>query len=87
VRSRGMPVPGFSAFSPCGSSDRYFCPSSVLILIAALVRSPSQASLTLNDTFTDAPSSSMSLTLPTLTPAIRTSLSFCSPDASLNSAL
>ena len=82
----GSPCPGSASPAPCGSSDRYFWPSSVLILIAAPVRSPSQASLTLNDTLTDAPSSWMSLTLPTLTPAIRTSLSFCSPEASLNSA-
>ena len=87
VRASGITAPGSSASSPCGSSARYFEPSSVLISIEAEVRSPTQASVTVNVTSTRSPASSTSLDLPTLTPAMVTWSPDVSPAASLNSAL
>jgi hypothetical protein len=55
--------------------------------MAAVVSSPTQASFTLKVTTTRSCSSSTSETLPTFTPAMRTSSSASMPAASLNSAL
>lgn len=55
--------------------------------MAAVERSPTQASPTSNVTLTLAPSRETSVTLPTLTPAMRTSSPVSSPAASEKSAL
>ena len=81
-----MGLPGSRVASPCGSSARYFWPSTVFSRIAAPVVSPSHAPFTRNEISTRSPRSFMSETRPTLTPAIRTSLPWNSPAASLNSA-
>lgn len=87
VRSSGIRSSGSSTSVPRGSSARYFCPRIVLIWMEAAVSFPTQASWTLNDTITRSPSRSTPVTLPTFTPAIRTSLVGLRPAASLNSAL
>lgn len=55
--------------------------------MAAVLRSPIQASSTSKDTFTLAPSSATPVTRPTFTPAMRTSSPSSRPAASVKSAL
>jgi len=87
VRVSGMRLPGSWRPEPSGSRARYLSPRTVLMAMAAVVRSPSQASSTSKVTFTLAPSSATPVTLPTLTPAMRTSSPSPSPAASEKSAL
>ncbi len=87
VRCSGIGSDGESSAPPCGSSARYFWPSSVLIRMAAVVWSPSHASPTRKLTSTWSSSISTSETVPTFTPAMRTSLSGRSPAASVNCAV
>ena len=86
VRASGIVVAGSSGAPPCGSSARYFAPSSVRIWMDALVWSPTQASLTLNATRTWSPSSVTDPTRPASTPAIVTMSPACRPAASVKSA-
>ena len=87
VRAAGM-VPSSSSWPPpAGSRARNIEPRIVFTLIAARVSVPKPAaSSTLKVTFTWPSSSSISLTLPTRTPAIRTSSLTLRPPASVNIA-
>src|SRR4051794_29646836 len=77
VRESGIVALASCSEDPTESTDRYFAPSKVLILIATVLRSPMNAFLTLKVTFTlSSPVSATVSTLPTFTPAMRTS----SPD-------
>ena len=88
VRSSGISLPGRSCPDPFGCRARYFAPRIVLIRMAAPVLVPNFGSpLILKVTFTWSPSRSTSSTLPTLTPAMRTSSPGLSPPASENAAL
>lgn len=87
VRLSGIRSDGFCGRVPTGSSARYLSPSSVLMAMAAVLESPTQAPLTLKDTFTLAPSSETAFTWPTLTPAIRTSSPGLIPADSVKSAV
>ncbi|CAM5339250.1 hypothetical protein SVIOM342S_02336 [Streptomyces violaceorubidus] len=71
MRASGMRLPGSWRPEPSGSSARYLSPRTVLMAMAAVVRSPSQASSTSKVTLTLAPSSATPVTRPTLTPAQR----------------
>ncbi|CAM5719071.1 hypothetical protein SALBM217S_01027 [Streptomyces griseoloalbus] len=82
-----MRLPGSCGRDPSGSTARYLSPSTVLTAMAAVVRSPIQASSTVKETFTSGPSSATPVTLPTLTPAMRTSSPSSRPAASVKSAL
>jgi len=84
VRATGISL--CSVPSPSGDSAMYLRPSAVLIRISARVSRPSLAPLTRIRTSTWSPTSSMPVTLPTLTPATRTSSIFCRPAASVKSA-
>ena len=86
VRLIGIVVPASCVASPCGSSAMYSWPSRVLILIAAVVWLPTQASLTSNWIRTFVPCSAIESTVPTFTPAMRTSSPLRSPPASVKSA-
>ncbi len=87
VRSTGISAPSSSWPAPAGSRERYMAPSSVLTLIAACVSSPNSESVsTRKVTLTWSPSSSTVSTLPTRTPAIRTSSLALSPPDSENAA-
>ncbi len=87
VRLTGMVVPSSSWPPPAGSSERNMAPSSVFTLIAARESLPkSTPRWTLKVTLTWSPSSSTASTLPTRTPATRTSSLALSPPASLNAA-
>lgn len=79
VRACGMVASSSWVPSPLVSSARYFSPRSVLISIDAVVASPTRTPLTRNRTSTCLPSSVTEDTVPTLTPAISTSLSGASP--------
>lgn len=57
VRDSGIRAPGLWRAPPSGSRATYLSPSSVLMAMAAVVRSPIQASFTAKVTFTFAPSS------------------------------
>lgn len=87
VRLSGIRAAGFCAPAPTGSSARYLSPSRVLMAMATVLESPTQAPLTLKDTFTLAPSSATAFTWPTRTPAIRTSSPGLSPADSVKSAV
>lgn len=87
VRSTGISDPSASWPSPAGSSERYIAPSSVLTLMAARVSSPNAEGVsTRKVTFTWSPSSATLSTLPTRTPAIRTSSFALRPPDSENAA-
>ena len=87
VRPSGISESDASCPFPFGSSARYFWPSKVFIRIEAAVCGPNAASaLILKSTLTCEPSSSIPVTLPTRTPAIRTSSSLRMPPASVNAA-
>ena len=83
VRDTGISLPVASWPGPAGSSARNIAPSSVLTLIEARVSSPKPESESIrNATRTWFPSSSTFSTLPTRTPAMRTSsLAFRPPDS------
>lgn len=83
----GMRLPGSCGREPSGSTARYLSPRTVLTAMAAVLRSPIQASSTSKDTFTLAPSSATPVTWPTFTPAMRTSSPSSRPAASVKSAL
>ena len=68
-----MGVPGSCAFVPDESMARYLAPSSVLIVICRVLSLPMKAFFTLKTTFTLSPSSVVEETVPTFTPAMRTS--------------
>jgi hypothetical protein len=77
VREVGMAVAGESLPLPSGSSARYSAPTTVLIRIDAFVSSPSRTPfLTRNLTTTWSLSSPTLVTVPTFTPATRTSSVF-----------
>jgi hypothetical protein len=78
---------GFCGPVPSGSMARNLSPSSVLILMAALVWLPTQAFFTRNVTATLLPASEMPVTWPTMTPATRTSLPACKPASSAKYAV
>src|SRR6266567_6142822 len=84
----GGPIsePAFCLVSATESTARYFAPSSVLILIDRVLWSPMNACLTRKVTLTWLPSSPTEETVPTLTPATRTSSLGLMPAASLNAA-
>ena len=87
VRSTGMVLPSSSCPSPSGTSETYIAPRIVFTLIWAPLSVPNWESvLTWKPTFTESPSSSMVLTLPTRTPAMRTSSLTLRPPASLKEA-
>ena len=87
VRSTGISAPSSIWPDPAGCSARNMAPSRVFTLIAAAVSAPKSASpSTRKVTFTWSPSSSTFSTLPTRTPAIRTSSLGLSPPASLKAA-
>ena len=87
VRVVGISAPSGSCPGPAGSRERNIAPSRVLTLIAARVSVPKSApSWIRKATFTWSPSSDTESTLPTRTPAMRTSSSAFSPPASLKSA-
>ncbi len=87
VRSTGISLSSSICPEPAGSSERYMAPSSVLILMAAAVSEPNSSPLsTRKATRTWSPASSTDSTLPTRTPAIRTSSSALSPPDSLKEA-
>ena len=72
---------------PAGSRARNFCPRMVLIRTVAEVREPRSVDRpTRKSTRTWLPSRSTAVTLPTLTPAIRTSSPALSPPASESAA-
>ena len=80
----GIGVLGSCPFAPIESMLRYFAPSSVLILMSTRLWLPTKPFLTVNVTFTQggvaphsgrSPPIATSDTLPTFTPAMRTSLS------------
>jgi hypothetical protein len=87
VRLTGMRREGLCFAVPSGSTARYFSPSSVLIMIEAREALPTQVSLTRNVTFTCPRSRDTPVTLPTFTPATRTSFPEFSPADSVKSAL
>ena len=73
---------------PPGSRARYLAPSRVFIRMLAPVAVPKAAgSVTLKSTITRLPARSTLSTLPTFTPAMRTSSPLIRPPASLNAAL
>ncbi len=87
VRSTGITAPSSSCPSPAGSRARNIAPRRVLTLIAAPVVDPKSTSFsTVNSTFTWSPSSPTDCTLPTRTPATRTSSLALSPPASVKAA-
>ena len=80
-------VEDFKVPSPVGVRATYFWPSRVLILMSAREESPTWAPLvTVNATRTTLPCSETPSTLPTLTPAMRTSSPLLRPLASVKSA-
>ncbi|ALE79132.1 hypothetical protein WY02_12570 [Pseudonocardia sp. AL041005-10] len=87
VRSRPIGSSGFCSPSPRGSRARNLEPSSVAISIDAVVRLPTQASSTVNSTFTWSPSRETFCTRPASTPATVTRSLACRPAASGNSAV
>ena len=87
VRVAGIVAAGFCVPVPSGSSARYLSPSRVLIWMLTVLALPTQASLTRNETLTRFPSSATPVTLPTVTPATRTSLPGLSPASSVNRAV
>ena len=88
MRSTGIVLPSSSWPSPSGSRARNIEPRIVLTLIWAPVSVPKRESVsTLKVTSTLSPASSTLSTLPTRTPAIRTSSLGLSPPASLKDAL
>src|SRR5260221_8381169 len=87
VLDSGIGVAGSCGALPSGSSPRYLSPSSVLISIPAVDLLPTHSLRTRKVTATLLPSSVTPVTLPTVTPAIRTSLPGCSPAASAKYAV
>ena len=88
VRVTGISSPSGSWPEPAGARLRYIAPSRVLTLMSARVSLPKSAfSSTRKVTFTWSPSSSTFSTLPTRTPATRTSSLALSPPASVKAAL
>lgn len=87
VRSSGITEPSASRPVPAGRTSRNLAPSTVAVLIDAPVASPRVLpSNTVKSARTARPASSTSSTLPTTTPASRTSSPDFRPAASLNSA-
>ena len=87
MRLIGIGLDGSCAAAPSGSTARYFAPSSVLIMMDAVLASPIQVCLTRKVTFTWPRASETPVTLPTSTPATRTSLPGTSPADSVKSAV
>ena len=87
VREVGISLPFGSCPEPAGSRERYIAPSRVFTLIAARVSVPKSAPLSMRKaTLTWSPSRDTESTLPTRTPAMRTSSFALRPPASLKSA-
>ncbi len=87
VRSTGISAPSGSWPEPAGSRARNIAPSRVFTLMSARVSLPKAAgSSTRKVTLTWSPSSSTFSTLPTRTPATRTSSLALRPPASLKAA-
>ena len=92
VRDNGIRPPAGRRPTPAGARARYFWPSTVLIRMVAPVSGPSRTASSMRKstrTYVVVPSraSDTSVTLPTLTPATRTSLPAARPLASRKAAV